>query len=152
MSTGFQHGAVTFAVNLCVLPDRPREDGGAGGARMKNQGVTSVTGLHSRRRFLSVAGGTMAGVAVTSAAFYGATDLMRASAAENGGFDGVSSPQHTDLTPFKDKLRHPPKLAPKHQGITEIEMVNQTLRLHSELPPVPGLFRIPGDHVLVQVR
>lgn len=104
---------------------------------MKSLGVTAVTGMHSRRRFLSVAGGTMAGVAVTSGAFYSATDLMRASAAENGGFDGVSSPQHTDLTPFKDKLRQPPKLAPKHQGTTEIEMVNRTLRLHSELPPVP---------------
>ncbi|MBY8879087.1 multicopper oxidase family protein [Actinacidiphila acidipaludis] len=96
-----------------------------------------MTGKHSRRRFLSMATGTMAGVAVTSAAFYSATELMRANAAENGGFDGVSSPQYTDLTPFKDKLRQPPTLAPKHDGITEMEMVNQTVRLHSQLPPVP---------------
>ncbi|SEN78361.1 multicopper oxidase family protein [Actinacidiphila rubida] len=96
-----------------------------------------MTGKHSRRRFLSMAGGSMAGVAVTSGAFYSATALMRANAAEDGGFDGVSSPRYTDLTPFKDKLRLPPTLAPTHDGTTEVEMVNRNIRLHSQLPPVP---------------
>ena len=91
---------------------------------------------HSRRRFLSIAGGTAAGLSVTGAAFYSATELTSASAAETD-FSGVTTPQHTELTAFKDPLRITPVLKPKGNGTNEIEMVNKEVRLHSELPPVP---------------
>ena len=83
-----------------------------------------------RRVFLGVAAAAVAGVAVV-----GATDLFSGHATAAKDLGGVDEPRFTELTPFKDALRIPPTLRPKRTGVTEVDMVEARIRLHSELPP-----------------
>ncbi|WP_212909711.1 multicopper oxidase family protein [Streptomyces sp. TS71-3] len=83
-----------------------------------------------------MATGTVAGFGLTGGAVYKATEMVTASAGESD-FGGVSTPQYKELTPFRDQLRIPPTLRPDRTGVTEIDMVNKNVRLHSQLPPVP---------------
>jgi spore coat protein A len=52
-----------------------------------------------------------------------------------GALPGVSEPTHATLTPFRDPLRIPPTLRPGANGVTEIDLVEARLRLHSQMPP-----------------
>ncbi|MEU6653977.1 multicopper oxidase domain-containing protein [Streptomyces sp. NPDC046900] len=96
---------------------------------------------HKRRTFLGMAGGTAVAAAITGTAVYSATGLFQASAQANqtldGGsepLDGVSSPQFTKLTPFKDPLRIPPTLRPGNEALTKVDLVEAQIRLHSQMP------------------
>ncbi|MGY4649512.1 multicopper oxidase family protein [Mycobacterium sp. URHB0021] len=83
-----------------------------------------------RRAFLGVAAAAVAGVAAV-----GAVDLFSGHAAAARDLGGIDEPQFAELTPFKDALRIPPTLRPKGTGVTEIDMVEARIRLHSQLPP-----------------
>ncbi|MEV6480028.1 multicopper oxidase domain-containing protein [Streptomyces sp. NPDC051576] len=99
---------------------------------------------HKRRTFLGLAGGAVAGAAVYSGADLLVGGATQAEASENastrlyGGtgqdLRGVSSPQVTELTPFRDELPIPPSLTPSPQGMTEVSLVEKRIRLHSQLP------------------
>ncbi|MGI5144661.1 multicopper oxidase family protein [Streptomyces sp. CA-106110] len=98
---------------------------------------------HSRRSFLGMAGGTAVGAAVAGAGVYSltggsaeasVTDGNTLVAGVNETLDGVSSPQFTKLTPFKDPLRIPPTLRPGTGGIAEVDLVESDIRLHSQMP------------------
>jgi spore coat protein A len=97
----------------------------------------------SRRTFIGLAGAAVAGAAV-----YGAVDVLggQANASTTGPnglvggsapLDGPSTPQFTALEPFRDPLRIPPTLRPAGQALTEVQLVNRQIRLHSQLPPTP---------------
>lgn len=108
--------------------------------------------ITNRRSFLGMAGGTALGVAVAGTAVYSATDLFRGTA-EASELDGVSTPEFTELTPFKDPLRIPPTLRPRSEGTMEVGLVPAQVRLHSQMPATPlwtyeGHF--PGPTVEVQ--
>ncbi|MFJ9558882.1 multicopper oxidase family protein [Streptomyces fuscichromogenes] len=87
----------------------------------------------TRRSLLGMAGFTTAAVAV------GGTGLLKANGAEADEglsarvLDGVNSPAFSALKPFKDPLRIPPTLQPG-KGVTEIDLVEARVRLHSQLP------------------
>ncbi|MEU6597613.1 multicopper oxidase family protein [Streptomyces flaveolus] len=93
---------------------------------------------------MGIAGGAVAGAAV-----YGGANLLvgagtEAEASEDmsarltGGeahdLKGASTPQVTELTPFKDELPIPPTLKPSSRGTTEVRLVEKNIRLHSQLP------------------
>ncbi|WP_234020658.1 multicopper oxidase family protein [Streptomyces sp. 142MFCol3.1] len=88
----------------------------------------------TRRSLLGMAGFTTAAVAVAG------TGILKANGVEDdkvltaGVIDGVSKPAFSTLTPFKDPLRIPPTLRPAGKGVTEIDLVEATLRLHSQMP------------------
>ncbi|MGI5135398.1 multicopper oxidase family protein [Streptomyces sp. CA-106110] len=108
-----------------------------------------------------MAGGTAVGAAVAGTGVYGltggsaeasATDGQTLTGGANLTLDGVSSPQFTELTPFKDELRIPPTLTPG-VGVTEVSLVQSRIRLHSQMPATPlwtyaGYF--PGPTIEVQ--
>ncbi|MEU9381843.1 multicopper oxidase domain-containing protein [Streptomyces sp. NPDC048279] len=87
----------------------------------------------SRRSLLGMAGFTTAAVAV------GGTGFLRANASDGGQvlsadtLKGVTSPAFSTLSPFRDPLRIPPTLRPG-KGITEIDLVETRVRLHSQMP------------------
>ncbi|MGI5135371.1 multicopper oxidase family protein [Streptomyces sp. CA-106110] len=96
---------------------------------------------HNRRTFLGMASGTAVAATVAGAGLYSATGLFQGSAQASetldGGskpLDGVSSPEFTKLTPFKDPLRIPPTLRPGDEAITRIDLVESQIRLHSQMP------------------
>ncbi|MEU4097203.1 multicopper oxidase domain-containing protein [Streptomyces sp. NPDC026673] len=96
---------------------------------------------HNRRTFLGMAGGTAAAAAVAGTGIYSATALTqgRAQASQTiaGGskpLNGVGSPEFTKLTPFKDPLRIPPTLRPGDEAITQVDLVESQIRLHSQMP------------------
>ncbi|WP_229703762.1 multicopper oxidase family protein [Streptomyces albiflavescens] len=96
---------------------------------------------HSRRKFLGMAGGTAVGSAVVGTSIYGATSLFSGSAQASTGLsggtaplDGVSTPSYTELAPFKDSLRIPPTLRPGDDGITNVNLMESQVRLHSQMP------------------
>ncbi|MGY5046527.1 multicopper oxidase family protein [Streptomyces sp. 900105755] len=87
----------------------------------------------TRRTLLGMAGFTTAAVAVGGAGLLkanGAEDDQELSASVLGG---VSSPTVSALKPFKDPLRIPPTLRPG-KGVTEIDLVEAEVRLHSQMP------------------
>jgi spore coat protein A len=101
----------------------------------------------NRRAILGIAGSAVAGVAIYKAADV-LTNRSQADAATSaealeltGGVEvlsgGVTTPQVTELTPFKDPLRIPPTLKPSGNGVTDIKLTAQPIRLHSQLPPTP---------------
>ena len=87
-----------------------------------------------RRAFLGVAAAAVAGVAAVGTVA-GTTKLFSGSGAPHRDLGGVDEPQFTELTPFKDALRIPPTLRPKRTGVTEVDMVEARIRLHSQLRP-----------------
>ena len=87
-----------------------------------------------RRAFLGVAAAAVAGVAVVGTVA-GTTGLLSGHASAAADLAGVAGPQFTELMPFKDALRIPPTLRPKRTGVTEVDMVEARVRLHSQLPP-----------------
>jgi o-aminophenol oxidase len=87
-----------------------------------------------RRAFLGVAAAAVAGVAVVGTVA-GTTGLLSGHASAAADLAGVAEPQFTELMPFKDALRIPPTLRPKRTGVTEVDMVEARVRLHSQLPP-----------------
>src|SRR3954447_18022058 len=95
--------------------------------------------LADRRAFLGAAVAAVAGGAGGGAAgprgVVGATDLWAGQAAAAHDLDGVDEPRFTELTPFKDPLRVPPTLRPNRIGLTDVDMVDARIRLHSQLPP-----------------
>jgi spore coat protein A len=104
----------------------------------------------NRRTVLGLAGGAAVGAAVVattnlltkgSTAIAGTDPAQGTPAVLTGGVDaltdGASAPKVTELTPFKDPLRVPPTLKPGRSGITEVRLVEKSIRLHSQLPPTP---------------
>ena len=87
-----------------------------------------------RRAFLGVAAAAVAGVAVVGTVA-GTTGLLSRHAAAAPDLAGVDEPQFAELTPFTDALRIPPTLRPNGSGVTEVDMVEARIRLHSQLPP-----------------
>src|SRR4051812_7528082 len=127
----------------------------------------SPRGVRTNRR--TILG--IAGTAVTGAAIYRAAELLtRGSEADaaaatttglklTGGVEmpssGATTPQVTELTAFMDPLRIPPTLTPSGNEVTEIKLIAQKVRLHSQLPPTPmwtfeGHF--PGPTIEVRSR
>ncbi|MFI1832731.1 multicopper oxidase family protein [Streptomyces olivaceoviridis] len=100
--------------------------------------------VHKRRNFLGIAGGAVAGTAVYGGANLSAGGATEAEASQDmsarltGGeghdLKGASTPQVTELTPFRDKLPIPPTLKPSDRGTTEVRLVEKNVRLHSQLP------------------
>jgi FtsP/CotA-like multicopper oxidase with cupredoxin domain len=87
-----------------------------------------------RRAFLGVAAAAVAGVAVVGTVG-DAPNRFSGSGSAAPDLGGVDEPQFTELTPFKDALRIPPTLRPKRAAVTEVDMVEARIRLHSQLPP-----------------
>ncbi|SNT53758.1 multicopper oxidase family protein [Actinacidiphila glaucinigra] len=88
----------------------------------------------SRRNILGMAGAGAAAVAVAGTGILrGGVFQSEAQATE--GLGGVQEPTFATLEPFRDALRVPPALRPKRHGITEIDMVESQVRLHSQMPP-----------------
>lgn len=91
----------------------------------------STTG---RRTVLGMAGVTAAAVAVAGTGVLGSSGLFEGTAEAAGTLDGVNEPAFTELAPFRDPLRVPPTLRPRSKGITEIDLVDAHVRLHSQMP------------------
>ncbi|MFI8182321.1 multicopper oxidase domain-containing protein [Actinacidiphila glaucinigra] len=88
----------------------------------------------SRRTVLGMAGATAAAVAVAGTGVLGSTGVFQGTAEAADALQGVNEPTFTTLKPFRDPLRVPPTLRPKSHGITEIDMVESRVRLHSQMP------------------
>lgn len=105
----------------------------------------------SRRTFLGLAGTTVAGLAI-----YGtAAALDRGHQASAAVLEGAGEPEARELTPFKDALRVPAVMRPKKDGITEVELVEKRIRLHSQLPATPMWTyqgQYPGPTIEVRSR
>jgi FtsP/CotA-like multicopper oxidase with cupredoxin domain len=86
-----------------------------------------------RRAFIVAAGATVAGAIAVGAV--GAVKAAHPTPAPAVALDGVDEPQFAELTPFTDALPVPVTLSAGPEGITEVEMVEAHLRLHSQLPP-----------------
>jgi spore coat protein A len=102
-----------------------------------------------------MAGFTTAAAAVAGTGFLSSNSVADQKPAPPSSLDGVGTPTVTSLTPFKDKLRIPPTLRPRKDGITEIDLVDTRLRLHSQMPATrlwtfEGHF--PGPTIEVQSR
>ncbi|MEU4091764.1 multicopper oxidase domain-containing protein [Streptomyces sp. NPDC026673] len=82
-----------------------------------------------------MAGVTAAAVAVAGTGVLGSTGLFEGTAEAADALQGVNEPTFKALTPFRDPLRVPPTLRPKSQGLTEIDLVESRVRLHSQMPP-----------------
>ncbi|MFE7749098.1 multicopper oxidase family protein [Streptomyces sp. NPDC057428] len=88
----------------------------------------------SRRSILGMAGFTTAAVAVAGTGILRSNDSGSDAVLAAKALPGVSEPTHTTLTPFEDPLRIPPTLRPGNKGITEVDLVETRLRLHSQMP------------------
>jgi spore coat protein A len=86
-----------------------------------------------RRAFIVAAGATVAGAIAVGTV--GAVVAAHPGSAATAALDGVDEPRFAKLSPFKDALRTPATLRPSAGGITEVDMVEAHLRLHSQLPP-----------------
>jgi len=89
--------------------------------------------LRSRRAFIGIAG-----TAVAGAAAFGDLYAQRRAAHSEASteiLDGVGDPRFRELAPFKDPLRIPAILEPSADRMNDVDMVNATIRLHSQLPP-----------------
>ena len=99
-----------------------------------------------RRALFRFAGGAMAGVAL-----YGTTDVLNnsdpASASTGPAMElaggravltnGPTTPQVSQLSPFRDPLRIPPTIRLSNNALTTVRMIPKSIRLHSQLPPTP---------------
>ncbi|MFJ4847431.1 multicopper oxidase family protein [Streptomyces sp. NPDC088733] len=88
----------------------------------------------SRRTVLGMAGATAAAVAVAGTGVLGGTGAFQRKAEAADALEGVNEPTFTELTPFRDPLRVPPTLRAKGHRITEIDLVESPVRLHSQMP------------------
>lgn len=93
-----------------------------------DKGVTA-----DRRTFIVAAGATVAGAIAIGAA--GVVTASHPGSADAATLEGVDEPRFAELTPFSDALRIPVTLRPSPHGITDVDMVETRLRLHSQLPP-----------------
>jgi FtsP/CotA-like multicopper oxidase with cupredoxin domain len=92
----------------------------------------------------------LAGSAVAGATVLGTADVLNNNPA-NASTDlateliagtkvlthGPTTPQVSELTPFKDPLRVPPTIRLRHDALTTVRMIAKNIRLHSQLPPTP---------------
>ncbi|WP_351232342.1 twin-arginine translocation signal domain-containing protein [Streptomyces sp. NPDC002133] len=90
--------------------------------------------MTSRRAVLGMAGAGAA-VAVAGTGLLSGTGLFQAEAQAAEALAGVNEPTFNALTPFKDALHVPPTLRLDGTGTTEIDLVESSMRLHSQMPP-----------------
>ncbi|MGW1530338.1 multicopper oxidase family protein [Streptomyces sp. NPDC002159] len=89
----------------------------------------------SRRTVLGMAGVTAAAVAVAGTGVLASTGVLEGTAEAADALQGVGEPTFTTLKPFLDPLRVPPTLHPGSQGITNVDLRESPVRLHSQMPP-----------------